>query len=130
LTLACPGMSDSKPFQDHFHPRGEWVLFKRVSRKSEIQFPPGAANNEEHYDAIVVSHGPGEWQGGHFVPVEGLEPGTLILVPGNHCIQSRRWADEDLFVCPASSIICTMDPLEELRLNLPKLVVPRLVPQT
>jgi hypothetical protein len=114
----------TKPFHDHFHPRGEWVLFRAVQRKSSIALPNNVKNSAPDFEAIVVSHGPGEWQNGTFVPVENLPAGTLIVVPANHCKQPSRWAEHDLFVCPASSIICTMDALDDLDLS-PVLVIPR-----
>jgi len=118
-------MSKPKAFPDRFHPRGEWVLFQRVFKKGgKIHTLDSTKKAGAHYDAVVIAHGPGEYQNGVFVKVEGLEPGTLIIVPANHCLQSERWEGHNLHVCPASSIVCTMDQGDDL--ELPEIIVPKM----
>lgn len=114
----------NKSLAEAFHPRGEWVFFRLITKKSAILRLDGSEKKADEYEAQVISHGPGEYMNGTFVKVEGLPEGTIIVVPSSHCKQSKRWADEGLFVCPASSIIGTMDPMDDMDFG-PVLVVPR-----
>jgi len=101
-------MSKSDALQDRIHPRGEWVLCRQVERKSNILRVNGDSLAAQMH-AEVVSHGPGEFMNGTFVDVKGLPRGTIVLVPGPHCVQFPDWKDDRLFACPASSIIATLD---------------------
>ena len=102
-------MTKTDLLQERLHPLGEWVLCRQVERKSNILRINGDAL-PTYTHAEVVSHGPGEYQSGVFVKVaECLKPGTIVVVPGNHCIQFPDWKEERLFTCPASSIIATLD---------------------
>lgn len=93
--------------------RGEWVLCRRVFKQSAILRVNGDDANTDDFVAEILGWGPGEYRNGTFVKVEGLVVGDIVVVPGNHCIQGPNWKEEHLFACPDSSIITTMEPLED-----------------
>jgi hypothetical protein len=95
-------------YADRFQPRGEWVLCRVLPKKSTIVRVNGdGIDAEAEYE--VIRHGPGEWQHGVFVPVEGLPAGTRLIARGDTCFQHPSWKPEMLFIVPASLILGTMD---------------------